>query len=212
LPELRVALIASESGYQIGENEIKEVKKVVLEEEIEKECSFLSQELMARITFSDHLRGVSINSIWGFSKIEAKEESLLEDSHFKKDLISVTFPLLLQMRKFGTVEVLVDRGSLKGVQKKVVVTLGKIQIGIFLFLFFLLGIFFICGIGFLKRLKPKLFYPLPILLQEWRNGKRKPLNPLLKRMKLKGFMRHLMVTLKGLKNKRNNSYGLRNWV
>lgn len=177
LPDLRVALIASESGYQIGENEIKEVKKVVIEEELEKECSFLSQELTTRVTFSDHLRGVSINSIWGFSKIEAKEETLLEDVHSKKDLISVIFPLFLEMRRFGTVEVLVDRGSLKGVQKKVVLTLGKIQLGIFIFLFALLGIYFYMWYRFFRKIETKVVLPITNLsarMEKWEEETSKP--------------------------------------
>ncbi|MCX7830493.1 MAG: hypothetical protein N2445_05485, partial [Acidobacteria bacterium] len=67
-----------------------------MEEELSKECAILTDDLAARITFSDHLRGIAINSKWGLAKISSEEEAIDYGSFSKMDFIKVEFPLFLE--------------------------------------------------------------------------------------------------------------------
>lgn len=163
-----IVSIATKNGYTLTEQNLRKIKKVIYKEELDKESLELSQDLSARVTFSDHLRGVTIKTKWGLTQIGAKEEPILLGS--RKDLIQITFPLFLEMRRYGSVEILMDRGSLKGAQNRMVSTLIKIQLLIFSFLLTLLSISFYLWHKFFKKIENEIVIPitkLALKMEEW---------------------------------------------
>jgi len=172
LPEQMILTISEEKGYATTPNDIKEMKRQIYEEEISRECSILTDDLAARITFSDHLRGIRIVSKWRFVNISSKEEAISFGSFFQSDLINVEFPLFLDTEYYGNVEILVDRGKLRSVQHNMVTTLSMIQLFLFTFLFVALFLSLITWLKFFKKVEKEIVAPIINLSQEMEQWKR----------------------------------------
>jgi signal transduction histidine kinase len=195
IPEQIVLSTAEERGYIIKLADIKEIKRQIYEEELNKECSILKDDLAARITFSDHLRGITISSKWGFAKISALEEAISYGSSFKSDLIKVEFPIFLETSYYGNVEILVDRGRLRSVQQNMVSRLSIIQALLFVFLLLALILSLLTWLNFFKKVENEIVSPIINLSKEMEQWKREEI---LKDSEQKDELKRLSLAFKDL--------------
>lgn len=172
LPEQMILSISKDSGYDMNLSDIKEIKKQIYQEELNKECSVLNDDLAARITFSDHLRGITISSKWGLAEISSKEEAISHGFNYRSDLIKIDFPLFLETAYYGNVEILVDRGKLRNVQENMLSRLTVIQIFLFVFLFLTLVLSLLIWLKFFKKVENEIVSPIINLSKEMEQWKR----------------------------------------
>jgi len=172
LPEQVILAISEQRGYSASIYEIRAIKRDVLKEELAKECSILTDDLAARITFSDHLRGITILPNGTLPKISSEEEAIPSASSFKSDLIKIEFPLFLDTAYYGDVVILVDRGRLRSAQQNMVTTLGLIQIFLFIFLLAALMLSLFTWFKFFKKVENEIVLPIINLSKEMEQWKR----------------------------------------
>ena len=178
LPQGRILALAGESGYAVRSSDIRKIRKEVLEEELKKETLALEDDLAARVTFSDHLRGIRLRSKWGFTDIEIFEEGYRGGQKPKEEFFKVKYPLFLETSLYGEVEISVDRGRLISVQQRMKNTLTAIQaiVAILLFLSMLVTVY--VWFRFFRKVESEIVTPVTALadrMEKWEREE-KPLS------------------------------------
>lgn len=167
LPESVLLNWLNESNVSLTLNELRELKKEIILNEFKNECEFLKDDLIARITFSDHLKGIHIKSRIGFTELKAEEESL----SFKEiELIDVTFPLFVGSKYFGDVKLFIDSGKLKYVNIELKKLIIKIFIANTILLIFLFTLSSIVWVKLSKKIEREIVEPITLLsneMEEW---------------------------------------------
>lgn len=172
LPEQMILMISENKGYIVNISDIQEIKRQIYEEELNKECSILTDDLAARITFSDHLRGITISSKWGLAKLSSMEEVISYGLSSNRNFIKVEFPIFIETTYYGNVEILVDRGKLRTVQQNMLKTLSVIQSFLFIFLLLALLLSLFTWLKFFKKVENEIVSPIINLSKEMEQWER----------------------------------------
>lgn len=170
LPQGRILALAGENGYAVRSSDIRRIRKEVLEEELKKETLALEDDLAARVTFSDHLRGIRLRSKWGFTDIEIFEEGYRGGQKPKVEFFKVNYPLFLETSLYGEVEISVDRGRLIRVQDRMRNTLTAIQAIVALLLFLSMLVTVYVWFRFFRKIESEIVAPVTALadrMEKW---------------------------------------------
>jgi signal transduction histidine kinase len=170
LPEGWLMSIAADNGYFVRSSDIQKIKKEILEDELKKERLALEDDLTARVTFSDHLRGIQLRSKWGLTEIDVFEEGIRRKHKPIDEFFKVKYPLFLETSHYGDVEISVDRGRLIHVQSKMKDTLAAIQaiVAVLLFLSMLVTVY--VWFKFSKKVESEIVAPVTDLaerMEKW---------------------------------------------
>ncbi len=174
----RLLTLAGENGYSVRSSDIRKIRREVLEEELQKETLALKDDLAARVTFSDHLRGIQLRSKWGYTDIDVFEEGFHRGHEPKKDLFKVKYPLFLETSLYGEVEVSVDRGRLISAQNRMRNTLTAIQVIVAGLLFLSMLVTVILWFIFFRKVESEIVAPVTTLadrMEKWEREE-KPLS------------------------------------
>lgn len=120
LPDTGIWELASEAGVPGALREVEAARAVCYREEMEATERALGEDLSARISFSEHLRGIRLTSAGGLFEIEAGErwdrglsspeqEPVLD---LLGDRVLVSLPLYVHARRWGRAELLMDQRRL----------------------------------------------------------------------------------------------------
>jgi len=177
-PEGWLLNIASDNGYSVRSSDIQAIKKDIYEEELKKEKEALEDDFAARVTFSDHLRGIKLVSKWGLTEIDVLEEGVEHRSKPRSEFFKVSYPLFLETSLYGEVEILVDRGRLIRVQNRMRNTLTAIQALVAGLLLLSMVVTIFIWFKFFKKVESEIVVPVTDLagrMEEWEREE-KPLS------------------------------------
>jgi len=140
LPDTRIWLKANDSGMNTTVAIVSAAKAEIYRRAIREESTLVSEELEARVTFSDHLRGVILKSTGREATIEAGEPFELPDHHVKGQIVHtlsasrmiITLPLYVNNHRWGRVFLLMDRGGLAHAEAETsrIMTRGLLETGL----------------------------------------------------------------------------------
>jgi two-component system, NtrC family, nitrogen regulation sensor histidine kinase NtrY len=170
LPESRLMKMAEERGYYFRLSEIQQLKLDALKNELAGESRLLEDDLITRVTFSDHMRGIKLKSKWGLTEITALEEGVENRFRHKGDLFKVTYPLYFETSLYGDVEIMIDRGKLIHVQTEMKDTLTAIQTVVALLLLFSMLVTVYVWFRFSKKIEAEIVVPVTRLaerMEKW---------------------------------------------
>ncbi|MCI4398313.1 MAG: HAMP domain-containing histidine kinase [Acidobacteria bacterium] len=139
LPDAMVWDAANRFGYQARLSDVVRARYLLYREALLRDRESLSEDMDARVTFSDHLRGLWIHSRNGLVDIRAGEP-IPEKGASVRGMSASTFPLYVEGAYFADVAVLSDRGYIESIRLGLSRSLGWLQAG--LALFFVLAL---CG-------------------------------------------------------------------
>ncbi len=174
----RLLTLAGEYGYAVRSSDIRKIRKEVLEEELRKETLALKDDLAARVTFSDHLRGIQLKSKWGYTDIEVFEEGFHRGPTPRTEFFKVKYPLFLETSFYGEVEVSVDRGRLISAQNRMRNTLTAIQAIVAALLFLSMLVTVYLWFRFFRKVESEIVAPVTTLadrMEKWEREE-KPLS------------------------------------
>jgi signal transduction histidine kinase len=150
LPDAVIWNAALRAGFKVDLNDILHARYDIYSASLKENEESLSQELWARVTFSDHLRGIRIKSLEGFLDLQVGQaipDKAVAQLHSAaadvgQGLFLVSFPLYLETSHWGEVYVLVDRSNLAAVQKALKRALNLALAGLAAFFLIVLGLWF----------------------------------------------------------------------
>lgn len=174
----RLLTLAGEYGYTVRSSDIRKIRKEVLEEELQKETLALKDDLAARVTFSDHLRGIQLKSKWGYTDIEVFEEGFHRGPTPRTEFFKVKYPLFLETSFYGEVEISVDRGRLISAQNRMRNTLTAIQAIVAALLFLSMLVTVYLWFRFFRKVESEIVAPVTTLadrMEKWEREE-KPLS------------------------------------
>ncbi len=126
LPDAVVWDAATRYGYTARLSDIVRVRYRIYSGALGHDRDSLAEDLDARVTFSDHLRGVRIKSRTGLVDIRAGEQAAEECPLARGRGISV-FPLYVEASYWADVTVISDRGYIEALRAGLGRSLGWIQ-------------------------------------------------------------------------------------
>ncbi len=143
LPDAALWEAARARGFEVTLAEVEAARAAVYREEIRRVSARLQDDLMARVSFSEHLRGIVLRSAGGLVSLQAGEEpaAVLPDRPTRvvvsgRQLV-VRLPLYVESRHWGEASLVMDRLPLLRLQSRLHGTLRSA----FAALLALLGIF-----------------------------------------------------------------------
>jgi signal transduction histidine kinase len=131
-PDTEIWKKGREQGLQSGLEDISRARNEVYREMLQERSGEIRDDLWARVTFSDNLRGVTLISVKGsvISVGETLPESVLtEPTRPSRELgrsrLLVTLPLTVQANRWGTAFFLMDRAIVSRLADGLLQTLGR---------------------------------------------------------------------------------------
>ena len=120
LPDTRIWDMASEAGIPAALPDVEAARAKCYREEVEATQRSLREDLSARISFSEHLRGVRLSSAGGIIEVEAGERWArgMDSSEQEPvvdlpgDRVLVSLPLYVHAKRWGRAELLMDQRRL----------------------------------------------------------------------------------------------------
>ncbi len=138
LPDAVVWDAATRYGYEARLSDILRARYLIYGQALSKDRDSLAGDLDARVTFSDHLRGVWIHSRLGLMDIKAGEVPSGK-GRLGAGFASSAFPLYVDGAYFADVTVVSDRGYIEKVRAELGRSLGWLQ--------FVLALFFVIAMA-----------------------------------------------------------------
>jgi C4-dicarboxylate-specific signal transduction histidine kinase len=131
LPDTQIWVQARELGLSADLRTITTAKRMACEEVLADTVEDLQEDLQARITFSDHLRGVRLVSTGGLVNLEAGEDVPITvprgetgaTVELSKGRLLIQLPLYVETRHWGRAYLLMDREVLSRVTLQLMETL-----------------------------------------------------------------------------------------
>ncbi|MGC8763637.1 MAG: sensor histidine kinase [Acidobacteriota bacterium] len=144
LPDTALWEAARARGMAVGLGDVEAARAAVYRQEIQRISARLQEDLEARITFSEHLRGILLRSAGGAVALRAGEPAPALPAPAPRvsvsaNLLVIRLPLYVESRHWGEAWLLMDRGPLRRLQGRLRATLGTAFAG----LLALLGLFLI---------------------------------------------------------------------
>ncbi len=132
LPDTRIWMLARQKGWTVSLDQVVQARRVLYERTLRGVLRSIKEDLSARVTFSDHLRGLMLRSAGGLATIQVGERDFPPLSelmgHTTRVLspqrMVVVLPLYVQTRRWGTAYFLMDRSVLARVTGKLTGTLN----------------------------------------------------------------------------------------
>ncbi len=132
LPDTRIWMLARQKGWSVSLDQVVQARRVLYERTLKAVLKSIKEDLSARVTFSDHLRGLMLRSAGGLATIQVGERdfpSLAELKGHTTRVLSpsrmvVVLPLYVQTRRWGTAYFLMDRSVLARVTGRLTGTLN----------------------------------------------------------------------------------------
>ncbi|MGA9752230.1 MAG: HAMP domain-containing sensor histidine kinase [Acidobacteriota bacterium] len=171
LPDTLIWYRALQLGMAVSLSQVEDAREAVYEKSLRETARGIEEDLWARVTFSDHLRGVRLVSSGGLVVLQAGEE-VPPDIHppagratldLSRERLLVVLPLYVQTRRWGTAFLLMDRGVLGRVTTEITWTLngGLLILGLLLLL--LLGSWVLWWGSLMKALRRDVVAPVVAL-------------------------------------------------
>ncbi len=132
LPDTRIWMLARQKGWDTSLDQIVQARRVLYEQTLQSVLQGIKEDLSARVTFSDHLRGLMLQSSGGLATIQVGERGFPPPGELKgrttlvlsASRMVVVLPLYVQTRRWGTAYFLMDRSVLARVTEKLTGTLN----------------------------------------------------------------------------------------
>ncbi len=129
LPDAVVWDAAVRYGYPARLSDIARARYALYRQALALDREALAEDLSARVTFSDHLRGVRLRSLGGLVDLSAGE-SVVPRAASVPGRARATFPLYVRAAHWADVTVVVDRSHLEAVRSGLARSLGQLQAGL----------------------------------------------------------------------------------
>ena len=132
LPDSRIWGSARAGGWRGDLREVTEARRYVYESALADILASLNEDLSARVTFSDHLRGLDLMSTAGLARVHVGDEPMPEPARegaqpltapVGPNRLLATLPLYVDARRWGTARFLMDRSPLNRATDHMVATL-----------------------------------------------------------------------------------------
>jgi signal transduction histidine kinase len=132
LPDTRIWMLARQKGWDASLDQIVQARRVLYEQTLQRVLQSIKEDLSARVTFSDHLRGLMLRSSGELATIQVGERGFPPPGELKghttlvlsASRMVVVLPLYVQTRRWGTAYFLMDRSVLARVTEKLTGTLN----------------------------------------------------------------------------------------
>ncbi len=132
LPDTRVWMLARQKGWNVSLAQVMQARRVLYERALKGVLRSIREDLSARVTFSDHLRGLMLRSAGGLATIQVGERNFPPLSELRGHTtrvlsparMVVVLPLYVQTRRWGSAYFLMDRSVLARVTGKLTGTLN----------------------------------------------------------------------------------------
>lgn len=164
LPDTRIWLKAGDAGIKTTVEEITGARIQIYRSAVREESASIGEDLEAKVTFSDHLRGVLLRSDSGIVAVKAGESipspRKMENwagqtvHAISPSKMVITLPLYVETHRWGTVSLLLDRRSLVEAEAETagILTRGLVETGIlFLLILAAWGVFWTLALRAFRR-------------------------------------------------------------
>ena len=168
LPDTQIWAQARELGLSTDLRTITAAKRSACEEVLADAVEDLQEDLEARVTFSDHLRGVRLASTGDLVNLEAGEDVPVTVPHgetgatveLSKGRLLVQLPLYVETRHWGRAYLLMDRDVLSRVTVQLMETLDLGTVVLFALLVCLLSVWALWTAWLLRTLRRDVVAPV----------------------------------------------------
>jgi C4-dicarboxylate-specific signal transduction histidine kinase len=169
LPDSQVWQLAVGLGIRCDMEEIGRARRTVCEGAMQEIVEELQEDLWARVTFSEHLRGVKLVSAGKVVTIRAGEEVPAvhtggqATSEAGPNRLLVSLPLYVQARRWGNAYLLMDRSVLSRTTQELTRTLNWGAVILSALLVLLLLLWGLWSVWLLRRLRLEVISPVVAL-------------------------------------------------
>jgi len=173
LPDAQIWDEARRLGIPCDLSAVTAAKRAVCEEVLSDTVEDLQEDLDARVTFSDHLRGVRLVSAGGLVELKAGEEvpaaapsrDTQPTVELSRGRLLVQLPLYVETRHWGRAFLLMDREVLSRVTLQLMETLDLGTVLLFTLLVCLLAVWTLWTVWLLKTLRRDVVAPVVSLAE-----------------------------------------------
>lgn len=123
LPDSLVWEKARKTGLNVELREVSSARRALYAQNLRRNAESLEEDLWARVTLSDHLRGVRLTSEGGVTEIRVGQAPpapsaqgpgpLVQETREGRGTLAVTLPLHIGLRRWGEVACVLDRGEVE---------------------------------------------------------------------------------------------------
>ena len=166
-PDTEIWKKSRDQGFQAGLDDISQARNQVYREMLQDRSGGIRDDLWARVTFSDNLRGVTLISVRGsvISVGEPLPESVLaEPARPSRELgrsrLLVTLPLTVQASRWGTAYFLMDRAIVSRLADGLLGTLARSMWALAGLMVILVGAWSLWWTLLLRRVRKDVVLPI----------------------------------------------------
>jgi signal transduction histidine kinase len=184
LPDTRIWELASAAGLGADLRQVESARALCYREEIDATAMALGEDLSARISFSEHLRGVRLASAGGLAEIEAGERwdrgltPVAGDPVrvLPADRVLVSLPLYVNAKRWGRAELLMDRRRLASLAAETAATFRWSLSALILLLGLFIGVLLFGWAFLIRALRLDVVRPVASLaarMESWADSEQK---------------------------------------